>query len=306
MTIAIDDPTFSPDDFAAGASAADAVVFRWQAHNDRFTIGAHLDQVLGIEIGTLSGLRSELSDRTHPRDRNDLDDVFHHAVMKLGERFCASVRLQHKDGSYRCFEMAGQFVGSGRDAGAIGLMRDITRERRTAERAAINGLSDMLTSLPTRALLEDRIDTILPLGQSDIALALIHVDGISAARELCSLVVEDAVIMTTARRITGCDLGAHTIARMGDASFAAFFLDAPNADALERKLQAVVRRVCSPITIAERAIVLECCIGIASDPHGQATRDMLFNHARNAVAAARKDGGNCVRIKTIASAMADA
>ena len=210
---------------------------------------------------------------------------------------------RRKDGDFYVQHTAIQTIldEHGRAARHVALFRDVTHMRRQAEEIEHQATHDMLTGLPNRRLLRDRIDSALARGQregKDVALLMLDLDGFKRVNDTLGHRVGDLLLIDAARRLEECIRGSDTLARLGGDEFM-IVLESLNrqqdaqtvAHKILEKLQAVF-----PIEGAE--IFVTGSVGIALFPADGSIAETLIANADTAMYQAKSGGKNCYRFFT--------
>ena len=138
---------------------------------------------------------------------------------------------------------------------------------------------DLLTDLPNRGLLLDRVKHALHLARrrgSPIALLFVDLDGFKAVNDRFGHAAGDAVLVEVAQRLTNCVRQRDTVARLGGDEFALLFEDVNPTD---------VRAACERILItlghgahvAGHDVPLGASIGVAYGDGLDSAEAMLRN-----------------------------
>ncbi len=172
-------------------------------------------------------------------------------------------------------------------AGACGFALD-WRLRRAQSQA----LRDPLTSLPNRALLEDRIEQALHRArrmQESFALIVVDLDGFKDVNDVRGHGAGDAVLRTLARRFEAIVRASDTVARVGGDEFVVLSLgtnDDDQAAALVGRLRHALRR---PFRVEGATVEIDGSVGWAVFPGDGATADELLARADGQMYATKRD-----------------
>jgi diguanylate cyclase (GGDEF)-like protein len=167
-----------------------------------------------------------------------------------------------------------------------------------AEPASV--LRDALTGLPNHLLLPDRLDCALKRGargRQRVAVAVLDLVGAAAVAEQHGAAAADALVLTTAQRLTLLLRASDTVARLGAREFAVVLEgmhSAAIAAQVAQKLLAGVTEPCMLLAGAEgRPVKVEpaAVIGVAVSPDHGRQRDELLAAAMLARNHARRAGG---------------
>jgi diguanylate cyclase (GGDEF)-like protein len=138
---------------------------------------------------------------------------------------------------------------------------------------------DLLTNLPNRGLLLDRVQHALQLSRrrgSRIALLFVDLDGFKPVNDRFGHAAGDSVLVDVARRLASCVRSSDTVARLGGDEFAILLEDVRPAEvqaACERILTALSRGV----HVAGHELSLSASIGVAFGDTSETADSMLRN-----------------------------
>lgn len=155
--------------------------------------------------------------------------------------------------------------------------------------------TDILTGLPNRALLLDRLrDAIVEARSDDAGLAVLmaDLDGLKRANDTYGHQAGDAVLQVTAQRFLECIRERDTLARLGGDEFCVVLprvRDVRDAATIAARLVEAARQ---PIAINGRTICVGVSVGLALFPDNGATSDELIGAADAALYAAKRCGKN--------------
>lgn len=157
------------------------------------------------------------------------------------------------------------------------------------EKLELLGLTDSLSLLPNRrALHQDaRHDGC---GDTEVALALIDLDGFKLVNDRHGHVVGDRLIKECAillRQLCGSEARVY---RLGGDEFAVYAAGPIAGNILEGICRKLLTRMASPIYIDERAILVGASIGIARDPGGRLNSHELLRRTDVAMYVSKRAG----------------
>jgi len=168
--------------------------------------------------------------------------------------------------------------------------------RQALSDARHDAMHDVLTGLPNRALLRDRLSQAWARAarhQSMIALLFLDLDGFKHVNDSLGHDVGDQMLVAVGARLS-CDLrDCDTVARLGGDEFAVLVEDIQSADEVSEVADRLLELLTDPIDIDGRQVSVTASIGIAlstgDDPDSQA----LLRNADLAMYAAKRTGGGC-------------
>ncbi|MEP7090445.1 MAG: EAL domain-containing protein [Nocardioidaceae bacterium] len=138
---------------------------------------------------------------------------------------------------------------------------------------------DVLTNLPNRGLLLDRVGHALQMSRrrsTRITLLFVDLDGFKPVNDRFGHAAGDAVLIDVAQRLTSCVRASDTVARLGGDEFALLLEDVRPAEvssACERILAALSRGV----HVAGHQLSLSASIGVAFGDSSETAESMLRN-----------------------------
>lgn len=154
---------------------------------------------------------------------------------------------------------------------------------------------DLLTGLPNRALLSDRIQLALDhsvKNEKHVAIAFIDLDGFKAVNDNHGHDVGDAFLNKIAGQLSQVLRSNDTLSRFGGDEFVAVIDDlsdpSESADVIARMLEAVSRT----LKIHDKLLKVSASIGVTFYPLDNASPDQLLRHADHAMYIAKQQGKN--------------
>lgn len=175
--------------------------------------------------------------------------------------------------------------------------RAVERGARELERSAYLATHDLLTGLPNRFLFMDRFEQAVQQhirNGNSFALLLLDLDHFKEINDQYGHEVGDAVLVESARRMTGEIRACDTVARHGGDEFVVLLantLDSNDALAVAEKLR---HAIAQPLESADRRISITPSVGVAMYPADGKTLDDLRRAADEAMYEAKKNGRNAV------------
>lgn len=177
-------------------------------------------------------------------------------------------------------------------AHTVGHFSDMTERleaQRHIERLAFR---DVLTGLPNRALLGQRVEFALRLAerhQGRFAIMFLDLDRFKNINDSLGHAFGDRVLMEVARRMRSGMRDVDTLCRLGGDEFVAFVQDADSAGA-EVAARRILAGLAQPYALDNIPLVLGCSIGIALYPDDGRTLDDLIKCADTAMYRAKERG----------------
>lgn len=173
--------------------------------------------------------------------------------------------------------------------------------RNITERKAIEDLNwqranyDVLTGLPNRRLLGDRLEQdIKHAGRinAQIALLFIDLDHFKAANDSFGHDAGDILLRLAADRIRVCVRETDTVARLGGDEFTVILQGLGGIEHVELVAGKIVEAIARPFEISGHSVNISSSIGIAIFPDDATTPDQLLKNADEAMYLAKAEGRN--------------
>lgn len=204
-----------------------------------------------------------------------------------------------KDGSMVPVSLGARPVlQDGRVIGAVVAFRDISAQKAAEAQIVSMALHDVLTGLPNRRLLNDRLGTALARADragDQVAVLFADLDGFTAINDSFGHDAGDVVLIETGRRLVGAVRAVDTVARMGGDEFVVVLADLPAASDVDRVADKLVAIAVEPIADGARWHRVSVSIGIALFPQHGRDVETLLRVADQGLYAAKKSGRNCWR-----------
>lgn len=153
---------------------------------------------------------------------------------------------------------------------------------------------DVLTGLPNRALLEDRLSQAVLYAQRYdrwVTVVFIDLDNFKLVNDTLGHNAGDELLKTLASRMVECVKVTDTVVRLGGDEFVIVLFDQPaNIDLVSEALQTIRDAIAEPVHIGEHRLRTTASIGIANYPKDGASPDTLLANADAAMYRAKEIG----------------
>ncbi len=184
---------------------------------------------------------------------------------------------------------------SGKPQYLIGLSIDITERKMAEQRIIEMATYDMLTGLPNRTLLKDRIEQALEHGirnRKQVALLFIDLDHFKVINDSLGHDVGDLLLKETAARLVTVVRSEDTVARHGGDEFIVLLSNLDSALAAEAVAQKILDVLILPFLIKGKELHISGSIGIALFPEDGKNMWALLKNSDIAMYHAKKIGRN--------------
>jgi diguanylate cyclase (GGDEF)-like protein/PAS domain S-box-containing protein len=206
-------------------------------------------------------------------------------------------RTVDDDGQERWFCINGQpvFDEDGRFTGYRGTGSDITARKMTEQRVHHVAQHDVLTGLPNRSLLQDRLGQAVSYANRSgrpVWVMLIDLDRFKFVNDSMGHKAGDVLLMTVAARLRGALRDSDTVARLSGDEFVALLSEHHDEPLTPDIVQRLMDAVAQPVMLGTKEFFVTCSIGVAVYPSDGTPAENLIEHADIAMYRAKKLGRN--------------
>jgi len=197
-----------------------------------------------------------------------------------------------RGGDRRWYQLSVQPLRA-RDGGAVLGHRDITERTRIEVALEHQALHDVVTDLPNRTLLRDRLRQAILAARrrnTKVALLFIDLDRFKELNDTFGHQAGDIVLREVGERFVGAVRASDTVARLGGDEYAVLIPLAADRDEAVMVGRRVLASLQEPFTIEGESAFIEASIGIVVCPeHGEDVQT-LMRRADVAMYAAKRGG----------------
>ncbi|MFT5549973.1 MAG: diguanylate cyclase (GGDEF)-like protein/PAS domain S-box-containing protein [Candidatus Azotimanducaceae bacterium] len=243
--------------------------------------------------GDLQGWQNSL----HPDD--------HHAVIAAyqksldqGSEFSVEYRRRKKAGGWLWFNTTAEITewsSSQRPLRMIGIHTDITQRKQAEEKLERNAHYDLLTNLPNRVLLADRLSHAMVQCQRrnrSLAVTYLDLDGFKIINDTHGHGVGDELLIAVSQRMREALREGDTLARIGGDEFVAIIVDLEKTEDSKPVIERMLKAASESVTLGDAALQVSASIGVTVYPQDGVDADQLMRHADQAMYVAKQAGKN--------------
>ncbi|WP_430754859.1 ABC transporter substrate-binding protein [Magnetovirga frankeli] len=276
-------------------SIADVAVIATDADGQITEVNSGACELFGYSESELVGL--SVNQLLPPQFRARHSEMMRHFLegpetqRRMNQR--AEISGYRKDGSY--FPMEASIAKFRGENGwvLVATIRDLTQVKEAQEELAWQASHDVLTGLPNRALIMERLQHALERGRrrdTNVALLFIDLDGFKQVNDSYGHEAGDVLLTTLAERLMQSLRPGDTLGRLAGDEFVALCEGIEEADQvaqIAQRLSEASRRV---VHYRQAELSVSASIGIAVGHATTHTADDLLRHADTAMYAVKQKG----------------
>jgi diguanylate cyclase (GGDEF)-like protein/PAS domain S-box-containing protein len=186
-------------------------------------------------------------------------------------------------------------------AGAVMVFRDVSVSRALALKLNHMAQHDVLTGLPNRGLLKDRVSQAIATAKRSrtrLALMFLDLDGFKYVNDSLGHAIGDKLLQSIGARLVSCVRGSDTVSRQGGDEFVILLSEIKHSADAGINARKTLMRLAEPYHIDGHELHLTGSAGLSTYPEDGDTAEILFAHADKAMYQAKKFGRNTFRFFT--------
>lgn len=313
-----DDDKKSTRDFLASLASLAGVAMQHRQTAERLRLNASVfsSAVEGILVANADGIiidannafcrlcgysREELIGRNPRLLKSGRHDANFYRAMWQGVKangyWRGEVWNRHKDGTLypEILNLSTVLDSEGRISHYVATCSDISDLKQTQERLERLASYDILTGLPNRAQLTDRLRQAIAQARRRstlLAVCFLDLDGFKPINDSFGHGAGDKLLHEVAQRLLGCVRDSDTVARLGGDEFVILLGDITTLPELTPSLTRILTQLSAPYRVAEQSVQMSASIGVTLYPRDDADPDTLLRHADQAMYKAKQEGRN--------------
>lgn len=183
------------------------------------------------------------------------------------------------------------------NGGWVATHEDITERRDAEKKIAHMARHDVVTDLPNRVLLRERLGEALAGVKRGGRLAVLYVDldRFKAVNDTLGHPVGDELLRMVAQRLRGCVRQTDTIARVGGDEFAIIQTDIEGPQCTSQLAGRICDAIRAPYEIDGHTAIVDSSVGISLSPDDSVEPDTLIKNADMALYRAKAEGRGTYR-----------
>ena len=180
----------------------------------------------------------------------------------------------------------------------VGVFSDISHFKAHQERLAWQAQHDILTGLPNRLLLAERMESAFKLAKRQnqiVANCILDLDKFKPINDEYGHETGDQLLIEIAKRLTLAVRSVDTVARLGGDEFVLVLAGCNSVTEVEEVLTRVQSQLRLPVQIGEHSLHVSSSIGIALYPVNGEEADKLLRRADKAMYVVKQSGKDTFR-----------
>lgn len=273
-------------------------VWDWNVQTDEVIISARYKEMYGFTDEDVSSNSQAWKERIHPDDRESVEGSVQACLNGETTHYVNEHRVRCKDGSIKWALARGMIVSrdsDGKPLRMIGTHADITDRKIAEEQFQHLAHYDVLTDLPNRTLIGDRLKQALAYAKREkvlLALMFIDLDKFKPVNDTLGHEIGDLLLKQVARRLQQSVRGSDTVARIGGDEFVVLLPVIDNNHDAAVVAEKILQALNKPFEVAQHSLNISSSIGIAVYPQHGTDEKLLLINADIAMYHAKKDGRN--------------
>jgi diguanylate cyclase (GGDEF)-like protein len=215
-------------------------------------------------------------------------------ILKPLNSFSEQIRIFSKDMSQRLSYQKNNELGE--LAQTFNYMADkLVETIDVRDKMTFQAQHDVLTNLPNRLLLMDRLNQSIKRSERDadnIAVLFIDLDKFKEINDSLGHKVGDEVLIQVAGRLHTCMRETDNVSRFGGDEFIVILDSIKHKDSIDVIIKQILDTLMLPMVVMEHTLTITLSVGVSIYPNDATDAEQLIRHADNAMYKAKEKGCN--------------
>lgn len=286
----------SEDRYALAAQGANDGLWDWDLDTNKVYYSPRWKSMLGHEDEEIGDSSDEWFSRVHEDHIEVMRQMIDEHLTGESPHFEDEFKMRHKDGSYRWILSRGVSVPDedGRPQRFAGSQTDITSRKASEEKLFFEASHDLLTGLPNRGLLIERLSAAIRLSKRDpsakFALLFLDLDRFKVINDSLGHAAGDELLIQACARLKICIRDHDCVARLGGDEFAILLERIDSDETPIRVAERIQTELSRPFKLDDGEIFTSASIGIALSTQGYDSADDVLRDSDAAMYRAKNLG----------------
>lgn len=258
--------------------------WEWDLHTNRLSFSPELLSILSYTPATPPPVSLEwFYKQINPHDTSFVKKSLLSAV-ETGRNLSVTFRIRTNDGTEIVVASQAELVkdANGHPELLVGTLLDVTERTRAEQEIHQLANYDILTGLPNRNLLHDRLQQAIvqaARSQGSVGILFLDLDRFKGINDSLGHRAGDELLRTVAERLRVCVRESDTLARIGGDEFVIILSMVADEDGISSAATKVLGIISEPFVIEGQELYLTASIGIAVYPNDGIDVQTLLKHA---------------------------
>lgn len=257
-------------------------------------VSPSISRVLGYKPHERVGKNIFESTLISPHDLPRVRNLFMELARNPGAGAIVELQLQHKDGSWRDFEVSGRnLLNDPNINGIVVNYHDVTERKALEKQLQHHAFHDPLTGLPNRALFTDRLQQALRRIHDKISIAvlLLDLDRFKVVNDSLGHDAGDQLLIAVTKRLQKCLRPEDTLARLGGDEFGVLLERITEAKDAARVAERIADCLEPPLKVGGHRVFVTTSIGVVVSSVDKPQSPDILRDADAAMYRAKNTGG---------------
>jgi diguanylate cyclase (GGDEF)-like protein/PAS domain S-box-containing protein len=230
--------------------------------------------------------------------RKPVQDPMHYAIKNNKTMaLAANCVLIRRDGYEAAIEDSAAPIRDrfGNVTGAVIVFHDMAISRMRAGEMKHLAEHDILTDLPNRLLLTDRLNQAIASANrygKELAVLFLDLDQFKKLNDSFGHVIADKLLQSVAVRLVNCVRSSDTVSRYGGDEFVILLSEISHAEDAHVTAMKILKALAKPYEIDRHSLSVTASIGVSTHPLNGSDTERLIKNADAAMYQAKKKGRN--------------
>jgi diguanylate cyclase (GGDEF)-like protein/PAS domain S-box-containing protein len=286
----------SEERYSLSVQGANDGLWDWNMKTGVVYFSPRWQEMLGVSENEIGNTMEDWYRLIHPQDLEKFKLDLGNHLAGLSVHFQSEYRIKLQNGNYRWMLTRGVAV---RDQDEVpyrmaGSQSDINERKLAEQQLQHDAFHDMLTGLPNRALLLDRLEHTMERakrnGQASFAVLFLDMDRFKVINDSLGHHTGDQLLIDLSQRLSRILRPSETIARLGGDEFVVLLEDLKSPQDAELVAERIQEELRQPFILGGQSVFISASIGIVTGSNSYNRPEEFLRDADIAMYRAKADG----------------